>query len=271
MRNVQEWFFPSFYGDIRLEAKGPGTLVVYERLSPTEVKAMEALRDRATSGALLDRRPWAAKDAFPAFTQESVGAVQLDAPIQTVQRFLVRHLKPERATVSAVKFVDGRIEEVRSTAAEVKPKAIGPFRESAPDPEVIEPEADAPKPKKDPPVVGVTVAKPVLGCPAPAFERAELRAERVLRTFLSATQVADFDQKNAFVSTGVDTGSRYLLISRHAHAMLERFGGRSLYSITRREPLCVHDWEVPAPEELLGIHVMLSIPGGESYLTRVSG
>ena len=32
--------------------------------------------------------------------------------------------------------------------------------------------------------------------------------------------------------------------------------------------LCVHDWVVPAPEEMLSLHLLLQLPGWESYLRR---
>ena len=40
----------------------------------------------------------------------------------------------------------------------------------------------------------------------------------------------------------------------------------ALYDLDERRPWCVHDWDVPAPEEMLGLLVHLSIPGREKYL-----
>jgi hypothetical protein len=37
-----------------------------------------------------------------------------------------------------------------------------------------------------------------------------------------------------------------------------------------RLPMCVHDWEVPAPEELLALFVHLSLPGLEQYVRSIS-
>jgi len=34
-------------------------------------------------------------------------------------------------------------------------------------------------------------------------------------------------------------------------------------------PLCVHDWTVPPSEEVLAIHLMLSLPGRERLMRRL--
>ena len=44
---------------------------------------------------------------------------------------------------------------------------------------------------------------------------------------------------------------------------------RSLYDIDERMPFCVHDWEVPAAEELLGLLVHIQIPGLERYVRNM--
>jgi hypothetical protein len=36
--------------------------------------------------------------------------------------------------------------------------------------------------------------------------------------------------------------------------------------VDRDRDLCVHDWGVPAPEELLTMHLMLSMPEYEGYI-----
>ena len=122
------------------------------------------------------------------------------------------------------------------------------------------------KPAK--PVVAATVARPVLGCPAPDFDDAEVRATRVLSRFLDDDQLADFRAHQQFVVVGADTGHRYILTSRHCRSRLaERT--RTLYDLDENIPLCVHDWEVPAAEELLGLLLHLQIPGSETYVRRI--
>lgn len=174
----------------------------------------------------------------------------LDAPISKVQEFLQKKLKPHRKQISAVKFTSGRIEQLSEATLQT-----------------IDAEEPKKKPKKERPTAAVTVAQPVLGCPAPEFDDVEIRATRVLKTFLTPDQVADFERRQQFVAVGADTGHRYLLTSRHSkHALSLHQSHRSLYDMDEREALCVHDWEVPAAEELLGLFVHVSLPGLEQYV-----
>jgi hypothetical protein len=61
-----------------------------------------------------------------------------------------------------------------------------------------------------------------------------------------------------------------MVTSRHARDQLATYH-RSLYDLDDKVPLCVHDWDVPAPEEMLAIHVLLSLPGWELYMRRLEG
>jgi len=171
----------------------------------------------------------------------SLPSLDLSAPIETVQKVLVKVLKPNRKTVSVIKIKDGKIEEITEAT-------------------YVE--------KKDEAEAATTVAVPTRGCPAPTFEAAELKANRVLKVFLTPDQVADFDRHNAFVTVGADTGHRYALTSRHATGLLAK-RRRTLYDLDENVPYCVHDWTVPAAEELLALHAFLSLPGRETFLRGV--
>ena len=113
------------------------------------------------------------------------------------------------------------------------------------------------------------MAQPVRGCPAPDFDDVEVRASRVLKAFLTLDQVEDFERRQQFVAIGADTGHRYLLTSRHARRALSLNGHRTLYDMDERVAMCVHDWEVPAPEELLALFIHLSLPGLEEYVRSI--
>lgn len=178
--------------------------------------------------------------------------IALDAPITRVQEFLQKQLKPHRKQISAVRFTDGRVEQLSEATLQTI---------DAPD--------ETPK-KKPKPIAAVTVAQPVIGCPAPDFDDVEIRATRVLKAFLTPEQVEDFERRQQFVAIGADTGHRYLLTSRHSKHGLSHFSSlRSLYDMDEKLPLCVHDWEVPASEELLGLFVHVSLPGLEGYVRSI--
>lgn len=112
-----------------------------------------------------------------------------------------------------------------------------------------------------------TVATPVQGCPLPDFVRQEIRATKVLSEFLTREQLEDFLHHQSFVSRGVDTGHRYALISRHASR--EACSFRSVFDLEEQRAYCIHDWTVPAAEELLALHLHLQIPGMEVYMRGV--
>lgn len=252
------WYIPTWHGDVKLEADGPErTVVVTSELTATEVKALQALRDRALKGPLVGKA-WA-KD-FPdpqvATFRKSEQRIALDARIGDVQKFLARALKPRRKLLSAVVFKNGEIRETwRDLGTTVRED--GEERKLPP-----EPEKKAAKEAK----AAATVAAPVLGCPAPDFSAADARANRVLETFLTPDQVEDWRSRGRFVVRGHDTGYRYMLTSRENREDLARFGGRSLFSLDERTPFCTHDWDVPAAEELLALRLFLAMPGGEFVL-----
>lgn len=222
-----DWYIPTFWGDIKLSAKGEKTLV-----QPTEITVQEktALKDLLLKQTHLSE---AKVEEFLAGGYRNNGGLEIDLPLIKVQRMLAKKLAAGRQTLSAVRFANGTMEEVK---------------------DIIPAEAKA----------AVTVKEPTKGCPLPSFQLADIRATRVLRRFLDDDQIADFERHNRFVSIGRETGHRYLLTSRQHEAYRTGVGLRDLDE--DGAVYCVHDWDVPAPEELLALHVYLGVAGGESYL-----
>lgn len=171
----------------------------------------------------------------------------LRAPIEKVAKALSKLLKPNRTIVSAVTFKNGTMEEIKEASSST------PYRTLA----------------KEEPEAATSVAAPVRGCPPPDFSQAEIRAQRVLATFLTDEQLDDFRRHQKFISIGQTSGHRYMVTSRHARDQLVTYT-RSLYDLELQLPVCAHDHEVPAAEELLGFHVLLQLPGWESYLNEVT-
>lgn len=258
-----QWFLPSMYGDIKLTRQGDSfTRLTLTGLAPTEKQAVRALFERATKPGAL-RTAWAPADRFSGVDLDSLGeqVVTLDAPITQVQEFLQKRLKPHRKQITAVRFSGGHIEQLsEATLQIIDAPAEEPKKETPPKKEE----------KKDKPAAAATVAQPVLGCPAPDFDDVEIRANRVLKTFLTPEQVEDFEKRQQFVAVGADTGHRYLISSRNSkRALAQHQSYRSLYDMDERVSFCVHDWEVPAAEEMLGLFLHVSIPGLETYVRNV--
>lgn len=223
------WYLPTFYGDIRLKRLGDMETVV----SWEKLTATE----RKAMEALFEKaraKKWMQETALLA-----EGSFTVRAPIHTVQKLLAKTLKPTREIIDVVAFKDGTVSEIRGEA---------------------EPPAATEK--------ATTVAKPTLGCPEPRLARAELRAREVLFAFTTEEQQADFLARNAFVSIGAATGHRYMITSRHANDELATFR-RQLYDLDERRPFCVHDYSVPAAEEMLALHLMLQLPQYEPYLRHL--
>ena len=299
---IPRWYIPSLYGDVRLEADRTGeqesTVLYAQNLSPTEELAMEALRRRALAeptriGSLrIGRVPWASAEDFRPIADKSYREtevrVRLRAPIAAVQKVLAKAMKPGRRVVSAVRFTDGRVEEVRVAQTEVAGVATTTTALALPassrGDESAKKDALAKGAKVAKVEAAVSVAAPTIGCPAPDFGKSEVRARRVLLAFLDERQRADLVATGRFVTRGQDTGRRYLLSLRDGPEGLLRTGGRGVYDLDEAEatrrgragrsldgplhggPLCVHDWTVPPSEEALAIHLMLSLPGRERLM-----
>lgn len=210
---------------------------------------MDQLRTRAVRKT-LGRTPWLDSEAFPRLDRLSIDTyrskngvtIDLRASLEDVQAVLARALKPNRKLVTAVQFRDGSITEVTTGAVEGEVKL-----------EMVPEEAK----------VAATVAVPTVGCPMPDFGQVDVRADRVLESFLTVDQIADYRAHGIFFTRGRDTGRPYLIAHRGQPKALARCGGRQLYDVEQGRPLCVHDWSVPPAEEMLALLLCVSLPGRE--------
>lgn len=232
------FYIPSFYGDIQLERLDDGkTRVVWFKLTPREKGALEVIRRRAIE-----------KSWVPSAKELLMSPLVLDAKLSAVQKLVAKTLKPDRKLLSAVKFADGRMQEITEANFVDVVDGGAPAAGSAAKPE-------------SKPVAAVAVAEPRRGCPVPDFVQAEIKARAVLDVFLDEQQRADFRTRQQFLSRGADTGHVYVITSRHA---LDSRFQRSLYDLTDAHVVCTHDYTVPAAEEVLALHLMVSLPGWET-------
>ena len=275
--NIPKWLIPSFYGDIRLASTSDKTCtLIAEKLTAKERAALLVLEPRARA------KGWILPDV--SFVE---GETMIKAPISKVSIALAKALKTNRQIVSAVKFSDGKMTEVTESTFDVgeaqtsrgqleggtekiqipeaKAKVITQADAIDPShPAHREPVAPAPAA----PVAAASVVAPGRGCPAPDFVNAEIKAAEVLETFLNEEQIQDFRRYNRFITRGADTGHRYMVTSRQARDELARFEQRTLYDLDAEHSLCVHDYSIPAAEEMLSLHMLLQLPGWERYLRR---
>ena len=188
---------------------------------------------------------------------------EVAGPIDKVAKALAKALKPNRRNVSVVKFSGGVMQEIVEGEYEDKTLVGLPEPYRAPVPPTPTPIVLAPVP-----VAATEVARPTRGCPTPDFENADIRATRVLHTFLTPEQCEDWDRHNRFIAVGAITGHRYMVTSRHARDSLAEYH-RSLYDLDDEVPFCVHDWTVPAAEEALAIGLLLQLPNHEEFLRHL--
>lgn len=248
------WMVPSTFGDIRIVATSlTECKVLVEQATPQEEQALRELQTYAR------KKKWMPEDL-------SFGAVtEVKAPIEKVQKLLAKYLKPGKTLVSAVKFSDGKMEEVTTAALKYTPSSTKTSKSSEAPTSTPEKKGIIEKAKDKVAERGTTVAAPVRGCPAPDFSPARLRAREVLMAFLNPGQREDFLKYNRFDVVGATTGHRYRITSRHARDQLKDYQ-RTLYDLDDKMPLCVHDWDVPAEEEMHAIHILTQLPGWERFL-----
>lgn len=265
MIEIPVLYIPSFYGDIRLEVDQTDktiTKLVAEKLNSTEKLALAELTK------LAHKKEWIGKRTFL-----EAGTHMLQAPIVKVQKALIKLMKPGRETVTVVKFASGKMEEIHEAALPLVPDAVaqagaGPYTgTTAAAASAATASALNKTEKKDKAEAGVAVAKPTLGCPEPDFVKAELKARKVLEVFLTDEQLEDFREHNRFLSIGA-SGTRYMVTSRHNRDDLAQYH-RTLFDLDQQRALCVHDYSVPAAEEMLGLHVLLQLPDHERYLRHL--
>lgn len=238
--SLSRWFIPSFFGDVRLERADDQCIIVVQGLTDLERKGLAEFLPKAQAKGWIDKK-------IETIAVDGRHAVQGD--IQEVGKVLAKFLKSSRKLVDVILFEDGTVKDVSDGSPDKTP------------------------PPKAPPKAGASVAQPTQGCPAPDFAAMDVRATEVLLSFLNDQQADDWRKHQSFITTGA-SGARYAITSRHA---VDRLRGtvnkpgfeRSFYCLDDRQAFCVHDWAVPAAEEVLTMHLMAQTPHGERYLRHL--
>lgn len=237
------WFIPSFYGDLSLERgdEDKTCVLMAEKVTETERQALSQLEK------ICAKKKWLPEGTIIPHNDKTL----IRGPLDDVAKQLAKLMKPGRQILSVVKFADGSMREIHDAA--IAGAANEAYRTAA---------------GKEEPKAAASVATPTRGCPAPDFDRAELRATRVLEHFLDQQQLSDFRRYNRFVVVGEDSGHHYMVTSRNNRDDLANYQ-RSLFDLDENEAICVHDWAIPAPEEMLTLSTLLQVPGWESWMRRL--
>lgn len=220
-------FVPSVNGDVCLErhAEHPKqTVVKLTKLTETERQHMA---DVLKKFKVVDPKDTLKDKIADALLREDM-EFTLKAPLEKVHAFLVKKMKGGRLTITAVKLTDGTLTEVREPGKQL--------------------------PKGD----MVTTEIPARGCPMPVFDPREVRANRVMRRFLNAQQIADFDHTGAVCVVGGETGHRYRVCHRNSRLLESPLVMALVTDLDRRRPVCCEISNLPPSEEVLAIVVALN-------------
>jgi hypothetical protein len=231
-------YLPSWNGDFRIEDDGKGeTKLVVHDPTPHEQKILgEFLRQAETKGWVSDRN----RDAR--FGHGDRGELTLSAPLSEVSKILIKLARPEKQTLTAVSFSDGKLSVIEGADEPAVEKIA----------EAVEKAAATEDPKK--PAKAASVKRPTPCCPdceigsvAPASE--------VLLAFLNEEEHATWSRERAIVVTGGLTGHRYVLA--HRQSALAAYNTKMCFDLDDGQILHFHDNSVPPEEEVLAAKLIL--------------
>lgn len=224
------WYFPSWYGDFRLEPSGKSCVLTLVDLTPHERTIIGEFLRRA------HKKGWVEDEVIPEDNGPYRGRarnIDIHGPLGAVAKALIKASGTTERTLTAVSFKNGQLEVI----------------EGAPTKQLIEAGDKAEETK-----AAVSVKRPTPSCPN-CMPGAIAPATEVLLDFLTPAQHADWGSERAIVVTGEMTGHRYLLAHRHSRLAAQM--GRICYDIDDGFIVHFHDWSVPPEEEVLAAKLIL--------------
>lgn len=210
-------YFPSFYGDIKLETqeKNDNCIMVTTDLSPAEEAIVKKLLEKFIingSGVLENK------------------SFDLEVPLATAHKYLKGIMKKKGPQITAVSVIGTSDTNLQLKEVSTIDEAIETGSEEA-----------------------VTTSVPKRGCPMPVFNPSverHIRATAVLLRFLTDRQKSDFEREHAFVTFGGSSRDRYLVSHRHSR-MASNKG--IVFNLDQNRSVCVEQSILPPAEELLAI------------------
>lgn len=268
--NAVSWYVPSWNGDIRFEAESDDATVV-KVIKPT---AGEIVRLRHLT-TVFHKEGWLKTALWNDAGDPAMQVQVVKASILDVAKHIVTAYAPGKATLTAIKIADDKVEAYEAgegiwtalakALGRRKPKTLAAsplpgeekngdsYRTEAPEEKKEEPKVEKKKEEKKKEVV--SVKRPTVCCPqciagplAPAAE--------VLFAFLSEDEKREYiENDHSIVVHGNLTGHRYLL--SHRHGRWARYYGKICRDLDFDQTLHFHDHTVPPEEELLAAKLIL--------------
>jgi len=230
-------YIPSWNGDFRLEDDGKGgtKLVVHDPTPHEQTIIGEFLSKIVAKGWVRDR------DRDARFGQ-GASEVAISAPLWKTAKILIKLTRPEKQTLTAVSFSDGKLSVIEGVDEAAVEKISA----------AVEKAAATEDPQQ--PAKAASVRRPTPCCPdcevgsvAPASE--------VLLAFLNEEEHATWRRERAIVVTGGLTGHRYVLA--HRQSAVAAYNTRMCFDLDDGQVLHFHDNSVPPEEEVLAAKLIL--------------
>jgi len=258
---MSRWYFPSWNGDLRLEADGEDadkTRLYIEKPTLDEVRIVNLI------GAECLKEKWLAEwEEFKApekglFRRKS-SSILIGAPLEKVGPVVTAIMRPGPAVLTAIKFSNGRVETTSGSTAELQALAATAYR-GGPEKEALAVSEDdkaalaLAKKKDEKPTAAATVKRPTPSCPQ-CMPGSIDPAREVLLAFLTPEEHESWAKSRTIVVEGGLTGHRYMLAHRHTK-QAQQFG-RCCFDLDTQCVVHFHDWSVPPEEEILAAKLIL--------------
>jgi hypothetical protein len=252
-----KWYFPTWNGDLRLEAHSASeTLLTIIRPTAHELLILARIGEELKREDLID--VWDTR--VKRFRSER--RVVIRQPIAKIAAVVAKVMRPGPSVLTAIKFSDGKVAtttEISSSLIEslAAPPVLPPYRKGA----IIETVTPAPASltlKRDveipSPIVAVTVKRPTPSCPQ-CVPGSVGPASEALLSFLSPEEHETWARERYILVTGHLSGHRYALA--HRHSALGIAAGRICLDVDSGAVVHFHDWTVPPEEEVLAAKLIL--------------
>lgn len=233
-----KFYLPSWNGDFRLEDDGKDAtrLVVHDPTPQEQTILGEFMRKATAKGWVSDG------DRDIQFGADSRREVTLAGSLAQVSKVLIKLARPQKQTLTAVSFSDGKLSLIEGAGDEAVEKISAAVEEAA----------ATETPEK--PAKAASVKRPTPCCPD-CEVGAVAPASEVLLSFLNDEEHASWSRERAIVVTGGLTGHRYVLA--HRQSEIAAYNTRLCFDLDDGQILHFHDNSVPPEEEVLAAKLIL--------------
>lgn len=222
------WYMPSWCGDFRLDSSldAKSCKLTAVKLTEHEKKLISDFLEKAR------KKKWT--EATDPLIAENEG-ILLSAPIAEAGPVLAKGVRPSKASITAVKFADGKLEVFEGT----DDRTLTQIEKTV---------------KEKEPAAAASVKRPTPSCPQ-CQPGAIKPATEALLAFLDEKQHRSWAKLRAIEVTGHLSGHRYVLA--HRHSPIAQRVGRVCFDLTDSGVVHFHDVTVPPEEEVLAAKLIL--------------